>query len=79
MKNDERLYLVKLFSRQLSSAGSDAGRIMFDAYRQVSSETDPKVRATMLDFLECVRISYLHPTADHPSESASRYSPTARD
>ena len=43
----------------LQKDSSDVGKVMFEAYRRVVVETDPKIQATMLNFIEAVRIAYI--------------------
>lgn len=59
VSNEERTLLVGIISVWLRQAGGDAGKMMLDAYYQVSSEKDPHVRGSMLDFLESIRASYV--------------------
>lgn len=59
ISDNERVQLVRIICGWLYDAGGDAGKMMLDAYYQISSENDPHVRAVMLDLLESVRASYV--------------------
>ena len=59
ISNEERVQLVRSICGWLYSAGGDAGKMMLDAYYQISSEDAPHVRAVMLDLLESVRALYV--------------------
>jgi hypothetical protein len=56
---DERLIVVQMISAMLRRSGGDAGGLMFEAYRQIASDTNEARRSCMLDLLESIRKDYV--------------------
>ena len=56
---DECRGLAMAVATLLQKDSSDVGKVMFEAYRRVVVETDPKIQVTMLNFIEAVRIAYI--------------------
>ncbi|MGA5922839.1 hypothetical protein ACPB3E_10530 [Escherichia coli] len=67
LNDEERNALAKAVASVLREPGSEAGKLMLDAYYQATAQSEPATRNMMIDFIEMVRINYVC-SETHPDE-----------